>query len=339
VIITRTPFRVSFFGGGTDYPAWFAEHGGAVIGTTIDKYCYITIRELPKFFEHNYRIVYSVVETVQKIEQIQHPSVRTTLTHFGVKSGLEIHHDGDLPARAGLGSSSSFTVGLVQALRALNGRISSPKYLASKAINIEQNLLKEAVGSQDQIWAAYGGTNLINFRPDGTFHVEPLIISNERKSDLESHLMLFFTGQNRFAVEFAQNQLDNLANNVDDLHAIRKLVNVAHNCLTDPQADLGDFGRLLDEGWLRKRRLGEGVTNPSIDDLYKKAKGAGAIGGKLLGAGGGGFFLLFVEPDKQQSVRNALQGLVEVPIKISSPGSKVMVYDPASSEECNMMSE
>ena len=328
MIITRTPYRISFFGGGTDYPSWYLENGGAVLGTTIDKYCYISVRHLPKFFEHTHRIVYSKVETVQTIDQINHPAVRGVLSYFNAQSGLEIHHDGDLPARSGLGSSSSFTVGLVQALRALNGHSSSPKYLAEQAIHIEQNIIREAVGSQDQIWAAYGGTNLIKFLQDGSFEIQPVIIGRDRRAALESHLMLFFTGRSRLSEKFAQGQIDNLQANKDDLREIHKMVEIGHQQITDDQSDLRDFGRLLHESWQRKRKLAKGITNDEIDELYNKALAAGAIGGKLLGAGGGGFLLIFVEPDKRKNVSSALAGLVEVPIKISSPGSRVIVFEP-----------
>ena len=328
MIITRTPYRISFFGGGTDYPSWYSENGGAVLGTTIDKYCYISVRHLPNFFEHTHRIVYSKVETVRTVDQINHPAVRGVLSYFDVQSGLEIHHDGDLPARSGLGSSSSFTVGLIQALRALNGHSSSPKYLAEQAIHIEQNIIREAVGSQDQIWAAYGGTNLIKFLQDGSFEIQPIIIGRDRRAALESHLMLFFTGRSRLSEKFAQGQIDNLQANKDDLKEIHKMVEIGHQKITDDQSDLRDFGRLLHESWQRKRKLAKGITNDEIDELYNRALDAGAIGGKLLGAGGGGFLLIFVEPEKRKNISSALAGLVEVPIKIGSPGSRVIVFEP-----------
>lgn len=224
MIITRTPYRVSFFGGGTDYPAWSREHGGAVLATAIDKFCYITCRRLPPFFEHKHRIVYSVIESVSSNEEIQHPAVRATLQWANVTEGLEIHHDGDLPARSGLGSSSSFTVGLVHAVHALRGEMTNTTQLAKAAIHIEQDILRENVGSQDQILAAYGGLNYIRFRPDGTFDVAPVIVPHERKAELADHLLLCFTGFSRFASEVAKSQLDNLFAKQQQLMRMRRMV-------------------------------------------------------------------------------------------------------------------
>lgn len=328
MIITRTPFRVSFFGGGTDYPTWFQEHGGAVLGTTIDKYCYISLRELPPFFEHRHKIVYSKVETVNKIGEIQHPAVRAVLGEFAPQAGLEIHHDADLPARSGLGSSSAFTVGLVNALRALQGRMSSAEYLGREAIRIEQQVIGENVGNQDQVWAAYGGTNLIEFNSDGSFTVTPVILTPARREALESHLMLFFTGFSRIASEVAGKQIQNLLARERQLHAMRKMVDQGLAVLQDQAAPIEEIGRLLHEGWRMKRELAEGVSTSAIDEIYEAARKAGAVGGKLLGAGGGGFMLFFAAPERQQAVREALPGLVEVRFRIGSPGSRVVVYEP-----------
>jgi D-glycero-alpha-D-manno-heptose-7-phosphate kinase len=328
MIITRTPFRISFFGGGTDYPTWFREHGGAVLGTTIDKYCYISLRELPPFFEHRHKIVYSRVETVQTLEEIQHPAVRAVLGEFKLPVGLEIHHDADLPARSGLGSSSAFTVGLIGALRALEGRMSSAEHLAREAIRIEQEVIGENVGSQDQVWAAYGGTNLIEFQRDGSFAVTPVIMPGPRRLELQSHLMLFFTGFSRIASEIAGKKIQNLLARERQLMAMRRMVDEGLAILQDDGRPITEIGRLLHEGWTMKRELADNVSTSAIDEIYAAARAAGAIGGKLLGAGGGGFMLFFAEPDRQPAVRAALKGLVEVACRIGSPGSRVVVYEP-----------
>jgi D-glycero-alpha-D-manno-heptose-7-phosphate kinase len=328
MIITRTPFRISFFGGGTDYPTWFREHGGAVLGTAIDKYCYISLRELPPFFEHRHKIVYSRVETVQTIEEIQHPAVRGVLGEFKVTAGMEIHHDADLPARSGLGSSSAFTVGLINALRAFEGRMSSAEFLGREAIRIEQEVIGENVGSQDQLWAAYGGTSLIEFRPDGGFAVTPVIMPATRRAEFECHLMLFFTGFSRIASEVAGKKIQNLLARERQLKAMRQMVDVGLAVLQDESRDVAEIGRLLHQGWMMKRELAEGVTTGAIDEIYEAARAAGAVGGKLLGAGGGGFMLLFAEPERHEAVRQALPGLVEVRFKTGAPGSRVMVYEP-----------
>jgi D-glycero-alpha-D-manno-heptose-7-phosphate kinase len=328
MIITRTPFRISLFGGGTDYPTWFRQHGGAVLGTAIDKYCYISLRELPPFFEHRHKIVYSRVETVREIGEIQHPAVRAVLGEFRVASGLEVHHDADLPARSGLGSSSSFTVGLINALRALEGRMSTAEHLAREAIRIEQEVIGENVGSQDQVWAAYGGTNLIEFRPDGGFAVTPVIMPAARRAEFESHLMLLFTGFSRIASEVAGKKIQNLLARERQLKAMRAMVDEGVAVLTDQSRPVAEIGRLLHQGWMMKRELAEGVTTSAIDEIYEAARAAGAIGGKLLGAGGGGFMLLFAEPDRQAAIRDALRGLVHVRFRLGAPGSRVVVYEP-----------
>src|SRR5580765_5818922 len=289
MIISRTPFRVSFFGGGTDYPAWFKEHGGAVLATTIDKYCYISVRVLPPFFAHRYRLVYSIVENVKEISEIQHPAVRAVLQWNGSSKGLEIHHDGDLPARAGLGSSSAFTVGLINAMFALRGRHTSREKLAHDAIHVEQDVLHEPVGSQDQISAAFGGFNLITFQADGAFRVDPVILPPARRDELQDHLLLVFTGISRISAHAAQGQIDNLKRRTGELQAMRELVDRAIALLSSPTTDILEFGRLVNEQWHLKRRLSDRVSNGTIDDVYEAACRAGAIGGKLLGAGGGGF--------------------------------------------------
>lgn len=328
MIITRTPYRISFFGGGTDYPGWFREYGGAVLATTFDKYCYITCRRLPPFFEHRHRIVYSKIENVSLVDEIQHPAVRATLQWAKIEDGLEIHHDGDLPARSGLGSSSSFTVGLVNALHALNGQMTNRDQLAKSAIHIEQNLIKESVGSQDQILAAYGGLNVVEFRPDDTFDVRPVIVPLERKETLAAHLMLCFTGFSRFASVVAKSKLDNLQARRQQLVRIREMVDEGLKILTDPSVPIQTFGELLHEAWQNKRILSDMVTTPEIDQIYDAARDAGAVGGKLLGAGGGGFMLLFANPEDHDRIRAKLDKLIHVPFKFENGGSRVVLYQP-----------
>lgn len=328
MIITRTPFRVSLFGGGSDYPAWYARHGGSVLGFAINRYCYISVRRLPPFFEHKHRIVYSFIENVKEITEIKHPVVRAVLTEMGVHGGIEIHHDGDLPARSGLGSSSSFTVGLLQALHALAGRHRGQRELADEAIHIEQDVIRENVGSQDQIWAAYGGFNRINFRCDGSYEVVPVILKRNRLRNLQSHFMLLFSGLSRYASEIAAEQIANLDRRTRQVSRMMSLVNEAVGILGEPNRDIREIGELLHETWMLKRELASSVSTSAVDEIYDTARAAGAIGGKLLGAGGGGFMLLFVEPAKQSAVRKALDRLIEVDFKMEGSGSRVVVYEP-----------
>ncbi len=327
MIITRTPFRVSFFGGGTDYPNWFREHGGAVLATTINKYCYISLRRLPPFFEHKHRIVYSQIENVRKIEDIQHPSVRAVLGQFGIQEGIEIHHDGDLPARSGLGSSSSFTVGLINACEALAGKITSKDALAKNAIYVEQEIIRENVGSQDQVSAAFGGFNRIDFLRNDAFTVSPIILTKKTLDDLQNHLMLFFTGFSRIASEIAESQIANFKNREIELKTMRQMVDEAISLLQDDSSIL-EFGRLLNEGWKLKRTLSNRVSTLDIDHIYQAALSAGAEGGKILGAGGGGFLLIFAKPERQNKIREALQGFIHVPFKFGDSGSRVVLYQP-----------
>lgn len=333
MIITKTPFRISFFGGGTDYPAWFNDHGGSVLATTIDKYCYISCRRLPPFFEHKHRLVYSQIEMVSSAAEIQHPSVRAVLEWKEVEDGLEIHHDGDLPARSGLGSSSSFTVGLLHALRAMDGKLSSKKQLATDAIHIEQNVIGENVGSQDQISAAYGGFNRIDFNRDGSFAVEPIVFKQSRKEELESHLMLCFTGFSRIASEIAKSKIANLASRKTELIRMREMVDEGIEILQDKGRSIKEFGKLLDASWQYKRSLSAKVSTPEIDQIYESAVKAGATGGKILGAGGGGFLLLFAHPEKQPGIRQALGNLVHVPFRFENSGSRVVLYEPNGFEQ------
>lgn len=328
MIISRTPFRVSLFGGGTDYPTWFQQHGGAVLGTTINKYCYISVRELPPFFEYKHRMVYSRIENITKLEEIQHPAIRGVMQDFKWDGpGLEIHHDGDLPARSGLGSSSAFTVGLINALRAFQGKMSSAKRLGDEAIRIEQDVIGEAVGSQDQIWAAYGGTNVIQFMPDGTYQVTPIVMRPARRVELQSHMMLFFTGFSRIAAELAKAQIANMAKREANLHTMRRMVDDALEVLQS-EGPIKQIGDMLHEGWMLKRDLAAGVTTSAVDEIYEEGRAAGAWGGKLLGAGGGGFILMFAPPERHQAIRQRLSKLVHVNIEIGSPGSRIVMYEP-----------
>ena len=333
MIISRTPFRLSLFGGGTDYPKWYRQHGGAVLGTTINKYCYITVRELPPFFEHKHRIVYSRIELVREIDDIIHPAVRAVLKEHPMPNGIEIHHDGDLPARSGLGSSSSFTVGLLNALFALRGQMSSKRRLADETLRIEQEVIGEAVGSQDQIWAAYGGLGRINFNTDGSYDVEPVIMADARKRELEESLLLCFTGISRYSVEVAKDKIANLEAKQNQLRTMRQMVDEAEAILKSPKRPLAEIGKLLHDSWMLKRELAGSITTNLIDEIYDGAMSAGALGGKVLGAGGGGFMAFFVPPEKRAAVCERLNKLIQVPFKIGSPGSRVIVYEPGGQVE------
>ncbi len=326
MIISRTPFRISFFGGGTDYPEWYLKHGGAVLSTTIDKYCYLTCRFLPPFFEHKYRVVYSAIESVSSIDEIKHPSVRACLKYLNIDRGVEIHHDGDLPARSGMGSSSSFTVGLLNALHALQGRMPSKNDLALQAIHVEQNLLQECVGSQDQAGAAYGGLNHITFDTSGDINTRPVIASPARINELNDHLMLFYTCIKRTAANIAKSYTEDMEAKRRQLHIMKDLVDEGIGTLVG-QGDIRQFGELLHEGWKAKRSLSNKVSNDQVDQVYARARKAGAIGGKINGAGGGGFLMLFVPPERQKMVRAALGNLIQVPFKFDRNGSQIIFYD------------
>jgi len=326
MIISRTPFRLSFFGGGTDYPAWYRRHGGAVLAATIDKYCYITARYLPPFFEHRYCIIYSKMEYCQAVEQIEHPAVREVIKYLKIDRGLEIHHDGDLPARSGMGSSSAFTVGLLHALYALTGRMASKHHLAIESVHLEQDVLKETVGSQDQVLAAYGGLNHVNFLDNGEISVRPVTIPAERVRELNAHLMLFYTGIKRTASTIADTYVANIDRSRRQLRIMRDLVDESLAVLNSQQ-DLTPFGELLHEAWQAKKSLSSSVSNSDVDDLYQVALSAGAIGGKLAGAGGGGFILLFVPPNCQEKVRERLSTLIHVPFRFEFAGSQILFAD------------
>lgn len=325
MVITRTPFRVSFFGGGTDYPAWYRKHGGTVLATSIDKYCYLTARYLPPFFEHKYRVLYSKNETCRAVTEIQHPVVRAILTEMKFDRGLEIHHDGDLPARSGMGSSSAFAVGLLHALHALRGQLISKQELTEEAIRIEQESLKEVVGSQDQTLAAYGGFNHVEFLTNGEIAVHPVTISVNRTQELNDHLLLFYTGLARNSSEIAARYVSNLDAKEKQLRTYAEMVKEALAILASGRSLL-DFGLLLDEAWKLKRSL-QGVSNSEIDDLYATALKAGAVGGKLLGAGGGGFLLIFAAPEKHAAVKAKLNNLLEIPFSFERSGSQVVFFD------------
>lgn len=327
MIITRTPYRISFFGGGTDYPAWYRQHSGAVLSTTIDKYCYITCRYLPPFFENRYRVVYSKIENVMTIDDIVHPAVREGLRFFKQQRGVEIHHDGDLPARSGMGSSSAFMVGLVHTLHALNGQMPSKKQLALESIDIEQNMIRENVGSQDQVAVAYGGFNHTVFHQSGEISVQPVTLTPERFAELNSHLMLFYSGIKRTASDVAASYTNNLDAKKQQLRILKNLVDEGINVLTQ-RHPISDFGELLREAWLVKRSLSDSVTNNEVEAIYARAQAAGAVGGKLLGAGGGGFVLLFVPPERHKEVSNALDGLVQVPFNFEFSGSQIIFFEP-----------
>jgi D-glycero-alpha-D-manno-heptose-7-phosphate kinase len=327
MIISRTPFRISFFGGGTDYPAWYRTHGGSVLATTINKYCYISCRYLPPFFEHRIRVVYSKIESCQDTSEISHPAVREILQHLRIDRGVEIHHDGDLPARSGMGSSSSFTVGLLHALYALKGQMPSARQLATESIYVEQELLKEAVGCQDQVLAAHGGFNHIAFQQNGDISVQPMTLSSDRINELNTYLMLFFTGVSRTASEIAKSYIQDLESKERAMRTLGDMVQDGISILSQGE-DLEQFGRLLHEGWLLKRSLSAKISNDCIEQLYEEARSAGAVGGKLLGAGGGGFMLLIVRPQDQQRVRDRLRDLIYVPFRFESSGSRIIFFDP-----------
>ncbi|MCK4882025.1 MAG: kinase [Candidatus Omnitrophica bacterium] len=326
MIISRTPFRVSFFGGGTDYPGWFKENKGAVLATSIDKYCYITCRYLPPFFKHKSRIIYSQMEEVKSINEIDHPAVREVLRFLKIQQGVEVHHDGDLPARTGLGSSSSFTVGLLNSLYALKGVMPTKARLAEEAIYIEQKMCKENVGCQDQALAAYGGLNYIEFGGEEHLKVRRVTVPEARVKSLEKHLMLYFTGFSRTASKIAAHQIKNIPKKGKELAAMYQLTQDAVKLLGKGRIE--EFGKLLDESWKIKRELSSKVSTPQIDDIYETAQRAGAIGGKVLGAGGGGFVMLFAPPSAQKKIKEKLKNLLLVPFKFENLGTQIIFYQP-----------
>ncbi|MBI2278865.1 MAG: kinase [Candidatus Brennerbacteria bacterium] len=328
MILTRTPYRISFFGGGTDYPAWFENFGtGAVLSTTIDKYCYLACRFLPPFFEHKSRIVWSKIEVVNHHDDIEHPTAREALKLLDVKDGVEIHHYGDLPARSGMGSSSAFAVGLLHALNVLHGRPVTKKQLAMDSIHIEQERLGHSVGCQDQTAAAYGGFNRITFGGSEKINVRPVTASPETKEVLQERLLMFFTGLSRDAFEVAEQQVRVTGQKKEELTKMLSLVDQAEKILQETPHHIDEFGRLLHETWTLKRSLTDVISNSRIDDIYERARAAGALGGKLLGAGGGGFLLLYVKPEEQETVKSALKDLLHVPFSFENEGTKLIYQD------------
>jgi Predicted kinase related to galactokinase and mevalonate kinase len=325
IVISRTPFRVSFFGGGTDYPAWFRNNGGRVLSTTIDKYCYITCRHLPPFFNIRHRIVWSHIETVQNISEILHPAVREGLGYLGFtdRDGIEIHHQGDLPARAGMGTSSSFAVGLIHALLTLRGERPSKARLTEMAIFLEQERMGDKVGSQDQAAVAHGGFNVIDFHKDGRIEVTPVGLPEERQRQLEDHLILFYTGASRFASDIAADVIQNIPANEKQLRRMYELVGTA-TAIVSGDGALDAFGHLLDETWHLKRQLSARVSTDRIDAIYARARQAGALGGKLLGAGTSGFMLFFAPPERHDAIRNALGDLLHVPFRFENEGATIL---------------
>jgi D-glycero-alpha-D-manno-heptose-7-phosphate kinase len=328
MIISRTPFRVSFFGGGTDYPVFYEENGGAVISTSINKYCYVICRYLPPFFDYKYRIRYTQREETQTIAEIKHPSVRECLNFINLDRGVEIQHNADLPAMSGLGSSSAFTVGLLNGLYALKGKMRTKYQLALDAIHVEQDMIKENVGSQDQTIAAFGGFNKIEFGGPKKITVHPITIDQDKLDSLQNHLMLFFTGFPRNASEIAGEQIRKTPEKKTELKAMMAMVDEALDTLNGSQDRLTDFGKLLHESWKIKRSLTAHITNSWIDEVYEAGIEAGAIGGKLLGAGGGGFMLFFVTPELQHNVKEKLGKLLYVPFRFHDLGSQIIYYAP-----------
>ncbi len=332
MIICRTPFRISFFGGGTDYPGWYRAHGGAVLATTIDKYCYLTCRYLPPFFEHRIRLVYRQIETCTSLEEIQHPSVREALRLLKIDRGVELHHDGDLPARSGMGTSSAFTVGLLHVLHALQGELVTKAQLVRESLYLEQEVLKETVGSQDQVLAAHGGLRHVKFHPNGEISSDSLVLPRSRIEELQDRLMLFYTGIARTSSDVARSYAIDLEARRRQLRIMKELVDESIDILASGM-EIGAFGELLHEAWQAKRSLSAQVSNAEVDALYSRAREAGALGGKLTGAGGGGFLLLFVEPQRQNEVRQALGDRLEVPFRFESAGSQIIFYEPQGNYE------
>lgn len=330
MIITKTPFRMSFFGGGTDMEDFFRVHGGAVLSTTFDKYCYVNVRHLPPFFDYRTELSYSKTERVTSIESIQHPAIRNAMKMLDMHE-IRLTYEADLPARSGLGTSSSFAVGMLSAFYALKGKYADKKKLADEAIYLERVLCGEAGGWQDQIAASYGGFNRINFNKDGTYDVLPIIISPERKKQLDHNLMMFFTGFTRFSSDV---QKANAASpetkeaKEKRLLEMLELVDDAEDVLTNKKRDLDDFGRLLDHTWKLKRQTGSAVSTSNIDALYQRGIEAGALGGKLLGAGGGGFLVFYVQPEKREALKAAMHDLLYVPFHFEDGGSRVLYYSP-----------
>ena len=331
MIITKTPFRMSFFGGGTDMESFFREYGGAVLSTAIDKYCYVTVRHLPRFFEYVTELAYSRMERVKDVEEIEHPAIRNAMKMLDMHE-IRLTYEADLPARSGLGTSSSFAVGMLNAFYCLKGKYASKKQLADDAIHLERELCKEAGGWQDQIAASFGGLNRIEFNQDGQYEVRPVIIHPERKKQLNENLMMFFTGFTRLSSEMQKINQTDYAKKIKELQKMYGLVDEAQKILEDKHSDLNDFGRLLHETWKLKRQTGAAISTNTIDSLYEKGMAAGALGGKLLGAGGGGFLVFYVESEKKSSVMEAMKDLLYVPFRFDDGGTQVIHYSPEDYE-------
>lgn len=326
MVITKTPFRISFFGGGTDYPEFYREHGGSVITTTINKCCYVTARHIPRFFDYSIQLSYSKIENANAVDEIEHPAVRETIRLLDMRD-LSVGYDADLPGRTGLGSSSAFVVGMLNAFNAIKGKYADKRKLADDAIYIERTMCAEAGGVQDQIAVSFGGLNRINFSEHG-YTVDPIRMRHERREILNDNLMLFFTGISRISAQIAKSQQRSTRNKTAELTEMLTIVDEAERILEDSHADINEFGRLLDRTWQLKKGLTKEISNDSIDEMYRTALRAGALGGKLLGAGGGGFILLYVEKERQQAVRRALAPLLCVPFRFEYDGTRVMYYVP-----------
>lgn len=331
MIITKTPFRMSFFGGGTDMESFFRTYGGAVLSTTFDKYCYVTVRHLPRFFDYSTELAYSKMERVTNVGDIEHPAIRNAMKMLDMHE-IRLTYEADLPARSGLGTSSSFAVGMLNAFYCLKGKYADKKKLADEAIYLERVLCSEVGGWQDQIAAAFGGMNRIEFNKDGTYDVRPIIIHPDRKRHLNDNLLMFFTGFTRFSSDLQKANATGYAEKIKQLQQMYDLVDEAERVLEDKHSDLDDFGRLLDQTWRLKRQTGGAITTESIDGLYEKGIKAGALGGKLLGAGGGGFLVFYVQPDKQNNVMRAMNNLLYVPFEFENEGTKVIHYTPENYE-------
>lgn len=329
MIITQTPFRMSFFGGGTDMEEFFKEYGGAVLSTTFDKYCYVNVRHLPPFFNYASELIYSKMERVNELEEIKHPAIRNAMQMLDMHQ-LRLSYEADLPARSGLGTSSSFAVGMLNAFYALKGEYADKRKLADEAIYLERVLCAEAGGWQDQIAASFGGMNRIDFSGD-TYEVSPIIISPKRKAELNNNLLLFFTGFTRFSAEIQSANQSGKEEKKKQLFEMKALVGEAEKVLVDAQADLNEFGRLLDYTWKLKRQTGAAVSTDSIDALYERGIKAGASGGKLLGAGGGGFLVFYVKPEYQKAVKEAMKELLYIPFRFEEGGTRVLHYSPEAS--------
>lgn len=327
MIITKTPFRMSFFGGGTDMESFFRQYGGAVLSTTFDKYCYVNVRHLPRFFDYSTELSYSKTERVTNVEEIEHPAIRNAMKMLDMHE-IRLTYEADLPARSGLGTSSSFAVGMLNAFHCLKGKYADKKKLADQAIYLERELCQEAGGWQDQIAAAFGGMNRIEFNKDGTYDVRPIIIHPDRKKQLNDNLLMFFTGFTRFSSEMQKANATGYAEKIKQLQQMYALVDDAEAVLEDKHGDLDDFGRLLDKTWRLKRQTGGAITTNSIDALYEKGIEAGALGGKLLGAGGGGFLVFYVQPEKKEAVMYAMKDLLHVPFSFEDGGTQVIHYTP-----------